>query len=40
MFKVPKGLISDPVLFNDYIYDLSFSEIEIEFGNYTDDTTP
>ena len=39
-FDVSKGLISDPVLFNDYIYDLSFSEIEIEFGNYADDTTP
>ena len=39
-FDVSKGLISDPVLFNDYIYDLSFSETEIEFGNYADDTTP
>ena len=32
--------ISGPHLFNIFIYDLFFDDIDIDLANYADDTTP
>ena len=37
---VPQVSISGPHLFNIFIYDLFFDDIDIDLANYADDTTP
>ena len=38
--RVPQGTILDPLLFNLYICDMFFREIEIDLENYAGDATP
>ena len=37
---VPQGSISGPLVFNIFICDLFFDDIDIDLANYADDTTP
>ena len=36
---VPQGLISGPLFFNTFIFDLFYDDIDINLANYADDTT-